>query len=45
MTDGMTGLSDPATKMAVRKLLNKIGAKNRVQAAVWAEKNGYALDV
>jgi DNA-binding NarL/FixJ family response regulator len=41
----LTGLSDPATKMAVRKLLNKIGAKNRVQAAVWAEKNGYALDV
>ena len=40
----LTGLSDPATKMAVRKVLNKIGAKNRVQAAVWAEKNGYALD-
>jgi DNA-binding NarL/FixJ family response regulator len=41
----LTGLSDPATKMAVSKLLSKIGAKNRVQAAVWAEKNGYALDV
>ena len=41
----LTGLSDPATKMAVRKLLSKIGAKNRVQAAVWAEKNGYFLDI
>lgn len=40
----LTGLSDPATKMAVRKVLGKIGAKNRVQAAVWAEKNGYSLD-
>jgi DNA-binding NarL/FixJ family response regulator len=38
------GLSDPATKLAVRKILNKIGAKNRVQAAVWAEQNGYFLD-
>jgi len=40
----LTGLSDPATKLAVRKILSRIGAKNRVQAAVWAEKNGYALD-
>ena len=40
----LTGLSDPATKLAVRKILSKIGVKNRVQAAVWAEKNGYALD-
>ena len=38
------GLSDPATKLAVRKILNKIGAKNRVQGAVWAEQNGYFLD-
>ena len=41
----LTGYSDPTTKMAVRKLLSKIGAKNRVQAAVWAEQNGYSLDV
>ena len=41
----LTDLSDPAIKLAVRKLLSKIGAKNRVQAAVWAEKNGYSLDI
>jgi two-component system nitrate/nitrite response regulator NarL len=41
----ITGLSDPATKLAVRKLLSKIGAKNRVQAAVWAQQNGYGLDL
>lgn len=38
-------LSDPATKLAVRKLLTKIGAKNRVQGAVWAKQNGYAFEV
>lgn len=40
----LTGLSDPTTKLAIRKILSKIGAKNRVQAAVWAQKNGYSLD-
>jgi DNA-binding NarL/FixJ family response regulator len=40
----LTDLSEPAIKLAVRKILCKIGAKNRVQAAVWAEKNGYSLD-
>jgi len=41
----LTGLSDPTVKLEVRKILSKIGAKNRVQAAVWAEKNGYSLDM
>ena len=36
------GFTDPTTKLAVRKLLGKIGAKNRVQAAVWAKQNGYS---
>jgi len=38
-------LSDPTTKLAVRKLLIKIGAKNRVQGAVWAKQNGYAFEI
>jgi DNA-binding NarL/FixJ family response regulator len=41
----LTGLSNPTIKSDVRKILTKIGAKNRVQAAIWAEKNGYSVNI
>jgi hypothetical protein len=34
-------VADATVKLTVRNMLAKINVKNRVQAAVWATKNGF----
>lgn len=36
------GITDATVKVHIKSLLNKIGARNRTQAAMWAVQHGYA---
>jgi two-component system nitrate/nitrite response regulator NarL len=37
---GWLSLTEPSVKVQIRKLLRKLGATNRTQAAIWAMERG-----